>query len=489
MKFLSLFNRTVSRIRDKSQDSEDDVDSKLESSDTKKIPLLLFGSGLGCSIFFVAASFLIIIVVLIVLGVIDFSSTADNGKVVYESECNYENTKVTVMDYTNTNVLATVSLEDYIIGCAVFEIGAYGGSYSYLPEAYVKAQYIASKTWLLSSKAYNSNDKSVVVRAATSDQMWCDVENGCYSVNLGNGLIAGYPGGYDGKSATHKLTESDLQIARQYYSDIYGELYLPTTYNSIITSLNASTATYYIDVTQNLWNSQAKAGKNYVEALKYTGSQPGIAGYNSGLNPSDISTYYKDKDIYKLSTYCKATNTSGDDYGSGDINDAVYANGGLPIPVFYQYDYPNSCFTDDCEKTIESSGCGFTSSAMIVSYLLDKLITPPEFIEWSKEYYEYGVGMKGSLPQAAAEHYGLGDVTVTSNFEEVILALKSGHPVMSSQGPGIFTNGGHLIVLRGITSDGNILVNDPASASNTNKEFSPAEITASGDVYYIWPKK
>lgn len=38
-------------------------------------------------------------------------------------------------------------------------------------------------------------------------------------------------------------------------------------------------------------------------------------------------------------------------------------------------------------------------------------------------------------------------------------------------GKGHFTNGGHFIVLRGITEDGKILVHDSASVNRSNQEW------------------
>ncbi|MEE1371069.1 MAG: C39 family peptidase [Bacilli bacterium] len=168
-------------------------------------------------------------------------------------------------------------------------------------------------------------------------------------------------------------------------------------------------------------------------------------------------------------------------------------NGGLDIPAYYQDDYSDVILSSG--KTVACCGCGFTSSSMIVSYLTGENITPREFVDtWSKQYYVPGTGMSWGLPQAAAEHYGLGDVIQTYDFNEAYEALKDGHPVMSSQGPGIFTQGGHLIVLRGIDSNGKILVNDPNKNNAVNKNFNnmafeKSEISASGTQYFIWPKK
>lgn len=182
-------------------------------------------------------------------------------------------------------------------------------------------------------------------------------------------------------------------------------------------------------------------------------------------------------------------------------------DGGLDIPAYYQDDYGDVILysSDDPEqedKTVAGCGCGFTASSMIVSYLTGENITPREFVDtWSKQYYVPGAGMAWGLPQKAAEHYGLGDVIQTYDFNEAYEALKDGHPVMSSQGPGIFTTGGHLIVLRGIDSNGKILVNDPNKNNAVNKNynnraFEKSEIIAGGIIagnrklpYFIWPKK
>ena len=41
--------------------------------------------------------------------------------------------------------------------------------------------------------------------------------------------------------------------------------------------------------------------------------------------------------------------------------------------------------------------------------------------------------------------------------------LSTGSLVVAHMGPGHFTNGGHFIILRGVTLEGTILVADPAS--------------------------
>ena len=71
--------------------------------------------------------------------------------------------------------------------------------------------------------------------------------------------------------------------------------------------------------------------------------------------------------------------------------------------------------------------------------------------------------------------------------------LQEGCPVISSQRAGLFTSGGHFIVLRGVTANGKVLVNDPndSDAKNyINREFDMmSEIHATANAYWIFDKK
>ena len=168
--------------------------------------------------------------------------------------------------------------------------------------------------------------------------------------------------------------------------------------------------------------------------------------------------------------------------------DFKYLEGGLPIPYFNQGDYGNVRLGG---SNVASSGCGFTSCAMIVSYLTRQKVTPKELAKWSQGYYVSGAGMSWGLPAAAAKHYGLGTVRQTSSASEVYKALKEGKAVMSSQRSGLFTRSGHLIVLRGLDDKGRVLVNDPngknAYGKGYNKRaFSMKEINQSAAQYWIF---
>ena len=163
---------------------------------------------------------------------------------------------------------------------------------------------------------------------------------------------------------------------------------------------------------------------------------------------------------------------------------------GMAVPIYYQWEYQEPYGS----STIAKVGCGPSSFAMVVSYLTGQTITPADVVAWcGNAYYVPGAGTSWSFFAGAAEHYGIGTVTTTTSAEEVMTALSEGHPVISSQSPGLFTRGGHFIVLRGITADGKILVNDPNDNDRKqylNRQFDMySEIDCTSRNYWIFEAK
>ena len=190
---------------------------------------------------------------------------------------------------------------------------------------------------------------------------------------------------------------------------------------------------------------------------------------------------YGDKEyVEHVLRYYQITNSGGS-----------YPANGMQIPHYLQTDYGNIPYGGG---SIASSGCGPTSFAMIASYLTDTTITPADAVAWcGNSYYMPGVGTYWSYFQAAANHFGCGSVTQTSDANQVLQALSEGHPVISSQRAGLFTSGGHFIVLRGVTADSKVLVNDPndnSSKNYINREFDMmSEVHATSNAYWIFDKK
>lgn len=233
-----------------------------------------------------------------------------------------------------------------------------------------------------------------------------------------------------------------------------------------------------------------------------------LQGYNYGSGYIDWAMerdggYTKENAIAYLDMMCARPNWHYDRYGDKEYVEHVlryyqitntggsYPANGMQIPHYLQTDYGNIPYGGG---SIASSGCGPTSFAMIASYLTGNTITPPDAVAWcGNSYYKPGVGTYWSYFQAAASHFGCGSVTQTSNANTVLQALSEGCPVISSQRAGLFTSGGHFIVLRGVTANGKVLVNDPndSDAKNyINREFDMmSEIHATANAYWIFDKK
>lgn len=124
--------------------------------------------------------------------------------------------------------------------------------------------------------------------------------------------------------------------------------------------------------------------------------------------------------------------------------------------------------------TIGPAGCGPSSLAMVVATLKDKSVTPVTVADWATQnnHYSPGGGSQWSLFTAGPANWGLKSQTLftenagsrpsSADMDAAIQVIKSGGLVIASgTGPIPFTTAGHIIVLRGVTDDGKILLGDP----------------------------
>ena len=173
--------------------------------------------------------------------------------------------------------------------------------------------------------------------------------------------------------------------------------------------------------------------------------------------------------------------TAPDDEGS-DYS-PTFSGGSMKIPKIYQYNYKQTvCRINGENKSASSSGCGAASMCMVIHYLTGNTKpTPYTLFKWcyEKGYYN-GSGLDHSVVSAMGKLYGVTGSWVGKDGEKIVKALTSGYPVIAHMGPGVFTKGGHYIVLRGVTKDGKILVNDPASSSRTSKAWPLSTILKQG---------
>ena len=139
----------------------------------------------------------------------------------------------------------------------------------------------------------------------------------------------------------------------------------------------------------------------------------------------------------------------------------------------------------DRSQTIGTSGCGPTSAAMVVT-ATKGAITPQEmaslFVKYG--YRSSNNGTYWSAFRAVADEFNI-EYKETYNLDTVVNLLRNNHYVVASCGNGLFTNGGHFIVLTGI--EGNtISVFDPyLYAGKFNTSTRRGKATVNGNTVYV----
>lgn len=139
---------------------------------------------------------------------------------------------------------------------------------------------------------------------------------------------------------------------------------------------------------------------------------------------------------------------------------------------------------NDRSQTVGTSGCGPTSAAMIVT-ACKGTITPDKM---SDLFVQYGYrsnnqGTYWSAFRAVADEFNIG-YTETADIQRAIQLLQSNHYVVASVGNGLFTTGGHFIVLTKL--EGNtIQVYDPyLYAGKFETSTRRGKVTVSGNTVY-----
>lgn len=151
-----------------------------------------------------------------------------------------------------------------------------------------------------------------------------------------------------------------------------------------------------------------------------------------------------------------------------------FTDGATTVVYYNQLDsrWKNTAYGTD---KIGTHGCGPTAMAMVVSSLTENTYDPVAMSNWSYNNggWASNAGSYHSMIPNCATAFGLNveGVSKTDDMQKIVDALSSGKLVVAIMGPGEFTSGGHFIVLRGVTSEGKILVADPASNSRSNKEY------------------
>lgn len=125
----------------------------------------------------------------------------------------------------------------------------------------------------------------------------------------------------------------------------------------------------------------------------------------------------------------------------------------------------------DNSQTIGTSGCGPTSAAMIITSIKGT-ITPPDMAKLyvMRGYRSANNGTYWSAFKWTADYFDVVDYRETSSLDTAISLLNNNHYLIASCNQGLFTYGGHFIVIYGyedtngngaVDSSDNLKIYDP----------------------------
>lgn len=157
---------------------------------------------------------------------------------------------------------------------------------------------------------------------------------------------------------------------------------------------------------------------------------------------------------------------NGQEVLTGGVVDLVYYNQG-------EEPWADAAYGPD---EIRGYGCGPTSMAMLISSLEKETLDPAQAAQEAYEagYCAPGSGSYLSIVEGMASRYGLSAEPCRDlSAEELCQQLASGNLFVALMGKGHFTDGGHFILLRGATLEGNVLVADPNSRERSLAGWEP----------------
>ncbi|MEG0249248.1 MAG: C39 family peptidase [Peptostreptococcus sp.] len=191
-------------------------------------------------------------------------------------------------------------------------------------------------------------------------------------------------------------------------------------------------------------------------------------------NPETIDFVYsyKDKDKYNAKSL------------EGNISSSYYVDGS--VPLYLQWDRRWG-YRNYGKEMIGLSGCGPTSLAMVIRHFdKESTVNPYDVAKYSEEngYLSKDNFTSWKLFDTGLKEYGLESRDVVPVEAKMKKALDDGQILIVSVKPGIFTERGHIIVIKGYNKEGDFLINDPNSIVNTNKSWSYDELK--NDLRKIW---
>lgn len=224
-------------------------------------------------------------------------------------------------------------------------------------------------------------------------------------------------------------------------------------------------------------------GKNSLTSLKniYNNFKSAISGVT--INNSELTTaplLEQSKELINnffspLDTLCTNIKNIGDiledkfhDIFFDNIEDLPEQKGEKVMPLYDQTDYAHIKYGGG---TIASSGCGITCLAMVASYFTGQEWLPDECAALGNKVEGHKVDNVGRM-LTAADKIGLKYEQKTT--KDLMPALQNGDIVIA-----LVNNSGHFVVLKGLTEDGKVLVNDPYGPWQDEKDQTGQVLTFS----------
>ena len=404
-----------------------------------------------------------------------------NASTKYDSACDFNATKVDVLQCGTSTVMTTIDLKDYILGVVYGEINDMGND-----ENTFKMMAIVARTYSLARSGYDSSTKHIKLQGCTRDQVWCDIYNGCNYYKAG-GFDALYSKAYSGlsggRSYNAPLSQDRLQKWSKWYDETQQYLILDLSkHQGPITTLGSSDVLGYFDKEQDFWYSQSvNHHRTYEQMIKDTADNC----------PSETNCqYYKNKNLYDLGQYCKKAESGGTTVAGKYI-------------YYSQNLEPWASMLHGCGsgRSFAAKGCFQTSAAMVLSNLLGKEITPKDTNDYTNNnrskscygttsYYTffgnvgaaYGVNVKSISNKTSTSAQSMLDELSKGNLITQILDCKSVSPIC----PRAF--GGHGIAIVPGSREGYVTVLDSAYPTEKAWEVTAEEATGSNTqgAFYVW---
>ncbi len=160
------------------------------------------------------------------------------------------------------------------------------------------------------------------------------------------------------------------------------------------------------------------------------------------------------------------------------------------IPHLYQWD-KRWGYTVYSSAAFGLTGCGPTSLAMVYQGVTgnnDK--TPYDLGKLAEEggYMDEYEGTTGSFFLEKAEELGLKCEEMYPEAETLRQALEHGSVVILNLAPGYFTQNGHYFVATELTSDGQVIINDPYSVERSSQTWDPELLASESYTMYAYAK-